>query len=235
MGAKFYRGADKPKKIRKRFTQTRTWFRQFKWLACKSPLSPEPVDSPLFNLTLRSRTSNWRSRTPIQGRWCEKHWHALAPRHEEIPDPDSILVHPTKPSRDCWCSSCSGLIPILRCLLLKLLRWIHLQDGWGQLPEDDDQLEEVLRDLIKPGIQPRAVMCLLHRWIQENGLQHPVKRTDLCCQCSIDKVNTWEGQSQWSVRSTLNKQKMRQLLATSFALFKAERKEDLQSETASFL
>lgn len=35
MGAKFYRGADKPKKIRKRFTQTRSWFRTLKWVACK--------------------------------------------------------------------------------------------------------------------------------------------------------------------------------------------------------
>ena len=35
MGCKFYRGSDKTKKIRKRFTQTRSWFRQFKWLACK--------------------------------------------------------------------------------------------------------------------------------------------------------------------------------------------------------
>ena len=35
MGAKFYRGADKGKKIRKRPTQTRSWFRGFKWVACK--------------------------------------------------------------------------------------------------------------------------------------------------------------------------------------------------------
>ena len=35
MGVKFYRGADKPKKIRKRVTQTRSWFRTFKWVACK--------------------------------------------------------------------------------------------------------------------------------------------------------------------------------------------------------
>ena len=33
MGAKFYRGADKGKKIRKRFSQTRSWFRGFKWVA----------------------------------------------------------------------------------------------------------------------------------------------------------------------------------------------------------
>ena len=35
MGVKFYRGADKPKKIRKRVSQTRSWFRTFKWVACK--------------------------------------------------------------------------------------------------------------------------------------------------------------------------------------------------------
>lgn len=35
MGAKFYRGSDKPKKIRKRFSQTRSWFRTLKWVACK--------------------------------------------------------------------------------------------------------------------------------------------------------------------------------------------------------
>ena len=35
MGAKFFRSADKPKKIRKRFSQTRSWFRTFKWVACK--------------------------------------------------------------------------------------------------------------------------------------------------------------------------------------------------------
>ena len=35
MGAKFYRGADKPKKVRKRFSQSRSWFRTLKWLSCK--------------------------------------------------------------------------------------------------------------------------------------------------------------------------------------------------------
>merc|ERR1711865_90825 len=33
MGAKFYRGSDKGKKIRYRFAQTRSWFRGFKWVA----------------------------------------------------------------------------------------------------------------------------------------------------------------------------------------------------------
>ena len=33
MGAKFYRGSDKGKKIRKRFSQTRSWFRTLKWVS----------------------------------------------------------------------------------------------------------------------------------------------------------------------------------------------------------
>ena len=33
MGAKFYRGSDKPKKLRKRYSQTRSWFRTLKWVA----------------------------------------------------------------------------------------------------------------------------------------------------------------------------------------------------------
>ena len=40
MGAKFYRASDKGKKIRKRPTQTRSWFRGFKWVACKFLMSP---------------------------------------------------------------------------------------------------------------------------------------------------------------------------------------------------
>lgn len=39
MGAKFYRGSDKPKKIKKRLTQTRTWFRTLKWVACNRKFS----------------------------------------------------------------------------------------------------------------------------------------------------------------------------------------------------
>lgn len=34
MGAKFFRTSDKPKKIKKRFSQTRSWFRTLKWTAC---------------------------------------------------------------------------------------------------------------------------------------------------------------------------------------------------------
>ena len=50
MGAKFYRGADKPKKIRKRFSQTRSWFRTHKWLACKYPTIPLPLNLPRIRI-----------------------------------------------------------------------------------------------------------------------------------------------------------------------------------------
>lgn len=33
MGAKYYHTADRPKKIKKRLTQTRTWWRSWKWVA----------------------------------------------------------------------------------------------------------------------------------------------------------------------------------------------------------
>ena len=42
MGAKFYRAADKPKKIRKRLMGTRTWFRTYKWVSYHA----HPVDIP---------------------------------------------------------------------------------------------------------------------------------------------------------------------------------------------
>ena len=35
MGLKFYRGSDRPNKIRKRLEQSRSWFRSLKWVACK--------------------------------------------------------------------------------------------------------------------------------------------------------------------------------------------------------
>ena len=58
MGLKFYRGADKPKKIRKRFTQTRSWFRTLKWVACNQ--SPS-------HLTKRSRSPYIRGWPSFQG------------------------------------------------------------------------------------------------------------------------------------------------------------------------
>ena len=57
MGAKFYRGSDKPKKIKKRLTQTRTWFRTLKWVACTSS------SNPIF----RPRPSHINCGPPFQG------------------------------------------------------------------------------------------------------------------------------------------------------------------------
>ena len=56
MGAKFYRGSDKAKKIRKRLTQTRSWVRQLVWLACKP--YPSPYNS-LFSRAQTSLTPRW--------------------------------------------------------------------------------------------------------------------------------------------------------------------------------
>ena len=52
MGAKFFRGADKPKKIRKRFSQTRSWFRTLKWVACMyfTIIHPTPIIFGLLRL-----------------------------------------------------------------------------------------------------------------------------------------------------------------------------------------
>ena len=38
MGIKFYRASEKAKKIKKRLTETRSWFRHYKWVACKYKL-----------------------------------------------------------------------------------------------------------------------------------------------------------------------------------------------------
>ncbi len=75
MGAKFYRGADKPKKIRKRFSQTRSWFRTLKWTACTflilghryptNLLITQIFDHSLFQY--RSRSSHYGCRTSFQG------------------------------------------------------------------------------------------------------------------------------------------------------------------------
>lgn len=84
MGAKFYRGADKPKKIRKRLTQTRSWFRTLKWVACRCP-SPSP--SPF-----RPRAPHDGGGPPLQGLLGPLHWAGPAPRPQAVrPDYRSVL------------------------------------------------------------------------------------------------------------------------------------------------
>ena len=71
MGCKFYRGADKPKKIRKRLTQSRSWFRMLKWVACKYTQTMVTTAANAITCIngfylFRSRSSNYGRRSPIQ-------------------------------------------------------------------------------------------------------------------------------------------------------------------------
>ena len=132
MGLKFYRGTDKSKKIRKRFTQTRTWFRQFKWLACKYTrsiwLTPQ--------LPSRSRSSRVCCRTRIQGWKRLLNWLPLEPRNEAIPDQHPSRFLPTQPPQGSriFCIMCCR--SIFRSFLLRLLRCIHLPDEQPKVRQD---------------------------------------------------------------------------------------------------
>lgn len=54
MGAKFYEGSDESKKIRKRFSQSRSFFRTHKWLAYHAP--PLMIPDHPFKDTLAMST-----------------------------------------------------------------------------------------------------------------------------------------------------------------------------------
>ena len=132
MGLKFYRGTDKSKKIRKRFTQTRTWFRQFKWLACKCNrticLTPR--------LPSRSRSSRVCCRTRIQGWQRLLYRLPFEPRNEAIPDQHPCRFLPTQPNQDSRFLPIMRCRSIFRCFLLRLLRWIHLPDEQPKVRQD---------------------------------------------------------------------------------------------------
>ena len=186
MGAKFYRGSDKSKKIRKRLSQTRTWFKQFKWIACKyhhldiADRFNKPIKAHwwwhslltlLFLLTTRSRASNLGLWPSFQGKQLWLHRSAFAPRHEALPDQHSYALQPVQPSQGCWCRCCRLHCSLFRFILLRLLRWIHLQDVRQQMRKDVGEHEEVLRDQLKPQWRPPSLLRLLHRRLQKNGLQ----------------------------------------------------------------
>lgn len=40
MGFKYYRTSDRPKKFLNRITNTRSWFRDLKWVTCKTSSLP---------------------------------------------------------------------------------------------------------------------------------------------------------------------------------------------------
>ena len=78
MGAKFYRGADKPKKFRKRFSQTRSWFRTLKWVACML-LNIFQFIKLIFYL-YRSCSSIMGNRTSFQGFMGSFNWSTCPSR-----------------------------------------------------------------------------------------------------------------------------------------------------------
>ena len=90
MGAKFYRGADKPKKIRKRLYQTRSWARTLKWVACIL----------YFPDKFRSRPPHLGSRTSFQRFMGVLHWPAPAPRPQEIRSTDSCAFQTRLPRQE---------------------------------------------------------------------------------------------------------------------------------------
>ena len=149
MGAKFYRGSDKSKKIRKRLSQTRTWFKQFKWIACKYTIklisrNDMSAKTPLhilrhnfFSFWLitncsrlllfdRSRSSHVRDRPPLQGSDGLLYWTARPPRPQAFPDQHALPLLSSQPHQGHGCLRRRCLHPILRLLLLRLLRWLHL-------------------------------------------------------------------------------------------------------------
>ena len=83
MGMKFYRGADKPKKINKRVHQTRSWFRTLKWVACNSfYLSYLLVN--LITIIIRSCSSYLCCRTSFQRIMGPFFRTAPSPRSQKI-------------------------------------------------------------------------------------------------------------------------------------------------------
>ena len=113
MGAKFYRGSDKPKKIRKRFSQTRSWFRTLKWVACKSRTSFSKHSVPSIDagctiwlddsnvyLLFRSRSPNNGCRSPLQGFMGVLHRSTLAPRPEALRHAVSSAVQASLPRQE---------------------------------------------------------------------------------------------------------------------------------------
>lgn len=127
MGAKQYRGADKPKKIRKRFSQTRSWFRTLKWTACMINIS---------QISFRSRPSHMGCWTPLQGKLGFLNRSTLASWLEEIRSPNCRPLQATLPWQEPLRPSVSThLSAHIHRLLLSLLRCQELQYFEWQVPE----------------------------------------------------------------------------------------------------
>ena len=163
MGAKFYRGSDKPKKIKKRLTQTRTWFRTLKWVACKCTLY----------LTRRPRPPNFHRRTSFQGILGKQHRLFAAPRHEKVRyyDPHSLCA--PKPTQDCrlYCSCVKH--PFLQHFFQFLFRQCKLQLDQHRMWSHDGWHAEMLR---KPQAgKPCRDLLILYRWLPSVGMRKVIK------------------------------------------------------------
>ena len=159
MGAKFYRGADKPKKLKKRFTQTRTWFRTLKWVACKCVLAHP----------LRPRASYPCGWPPLQGILGLLDWIPPASRHEALPDRDARALRPSQPLQGCRCCCCYFNGPLILELLQLVLRVGQLRLRKHCLRQDDERNEELLR---KQREQSRCRLPILYRWLQPYDLRY---------------------------------------------------------------
>lgn len=92
MGAKFYRGADKPKKIRKRFSQTRSWFRTLKWVAYHA----HPT---------------WVVGHPFKGSWIQSTGQLLHPDLKRFALSTAVLFKPPFPGKNPYDSIAKPVVP----------------------------------------------------------------------------------------------------------------------------
>lgn len=172
MGAKFYKDTAKSKKIRKRFTQTRSWFRTLKWLACKcarcdawinlAPSAASCADLIAILAIFRLCPSHLDRRTPFQGRLGSSPRLPAAPGHEALLNCDANSFRTTQPIEDASRNSIpSWLRSFVQLLLPKLLRQQNILPRQPQLRQDARADEALLWN--KPnGRSPQALLLL--RW-----------------------------------------------------------------------
>ena len=93
MGAKFYRGSDKPKKIRKRFSQTRSWFRTLKWVACM-------FSTFYWYLSLDHAHPTMVAGHPFKGSWVYSTGQLLHPDVKRFSMQTAVLFKPPFPGKN---------------------------------------------------------------------------------------------------------------------------------------
>ena len=123
MGAKFYRGADKPKKIRKRLYQTRSWARTLKWVAC---------------IHLFTSSHSYRSCSPHLGCWTSiqgivgpLYRTTLTPRSKKICTLYCCFLQTSLPRKEPLWLTRWTLSSFFRRFLPLLLRYFHISNLLG--------------------------------------------------------------------------------------------------------